>query len=139
MHFSAHQFVKGVRLIAANAHPVSTVNGPGIDTRGFRELLATLSIDDVGVGPAIVDFKLQESSDDGASDPYTDIAGAAFAQKNAAGVFVGRLDLELRERYIRAVMTVAVNAADAAAIGSLLHSRDLPVTQENTAEFSVGT
>ncbi len=139
MHFTADEFVKGDRLIKADAHAAGVVTGVGIDTRGFRELLTTLIIDDVGGGPGTAVLKLQESSDDGVADAYVDIVGGAMALKNAVGVFVGRLDLELRERFIRAVLTVAVNAVDAAATASLLHAANLPVTQVVASEFSVGT
>lgn len=136
MKSTAHEAVKGVRLIKADAHAAATITGAGVDCTGFGELLATISIDDVGAA-GTVNFKLQESSDDGVADAYVDIAGAAIAAKTAAGLFVGRLDLEQRERYIRGILVIGVNAVDACVLGSLIPNKNRPVSQVATKEFSV--
>jgi len=56
------------------------------------------------------DVKLQESSDDGASDAYVDVTGAAITQITAADT-EGKIDIDLsgREKFVRAVVTTAVS------------------------------
>lgn len=136
MQDTAHELFKGVRCVKADAHGVATINGPGIDCQGFEEALFQISIDDVG-GAGTVDFKVQESSDNGVADAFVDVASAAIAQKVAAGYFVGRVKLSKRERHLRGVLTIGANAVDAAVACTLIGFKYPPVTQVVTAEFNV--
>lgn len=138
MHFTADEFVKGERLIVPDAHGIGVTNGIGINKREFRELLAIVDIGTVG-GGGTIDFKLQESDDDGVADPYADIAGAAIAQKTATGTFVGRLDLEFRKLFIRGVLTIGTATVDISVAAALIHANVLPVSQLAASEFSVGS
>ena len=76
--FSAHEFVKGDRLIKADAHAVSTINGVGIDTKDFQEFLATLIIDDVGGGPGTVTYLWGYA--EGTGDPI-EMTPAAYGER----------------------------------------------------------
>lgn len=113
-------------------------NGPGVDCRGYgRANLKVL----VGVVPGdnTVTVKLQQSSDNGAGDAYTDVAGATTAAIAAAGgsaVYNIEVDLSKRERWLRAVATTAgTGPAVPTSAVIILHrpgSANLPPTQDKT-------
>lgn len=91
--------------ISADDYGAVTTNGTGIDTRGYHQALVVLN---VGTVTTSLDVKVQQSSDDGSSDAYADISGAAFTQVTTANdvtVYVARVNLDATERYIRVVGT----------------------------------
>ena len=97
-------FKAAVGIIADDYGPVTT-NGTGVDTLGYHQALVVLN---VGTVTTSLDVKLQESSDNGSSDSFADISGAAFTQVTTANdntVYVARVNLTGTERYIRAVCT----------------------------------
>ena len=86
--------------------------------------------------------KVQESDivdqdfDDIEDAAFADVAGGALV---ASGVYVGRLNLAGRKRYIRVVATL-VGAAETALVSALvtLHqARELPVSQVNALAFNL--
>jgi len=86
----------------------ATETGAGVDVReytGFAEIIIDAGA--VSTGDTL-DVKIQESADDGATDAYTDVAGAAFTQATDAGALIEGIgvDMDARERYIRAVGTL---------------------------------
>ena len=111
MHFTAHEFSRAfIGLIPQNPG-AGTVDGTGIDTTEFREALIALITGTANTGGTL-DVKVQESDDDGSSDPYADVTGAAFTQVTTAndnGVQYGRLNLEDRKKWIRIVAVTATN------------------------------
>ena len=141
MKNTAHQAVKAVRCVKADAHGVGAVNGPDIDGKGFGEALFAISLDDMGAAGTAT-FKVQEADPDPADDTiagtYAGVTSAAFlAVKSAVGYFVGRVNLEARKRFVRGVLTIAANAVDASVGATLFPNKNLPVTQVATAEFNV--
>ena len=97
--------VKAAVGIQADDYGAVTTDGTGIDTQGFHQALIVLN---VGTVTTSLDVKVQESSDDGSSDAYADVSGAAFAQATTANdntVYVARVNLTGTERYIRCVGT----------------------------------
>jgi hypothetical protein len=91
--------------IVAGDHAVGTLNGTGIDTTGYNRALIILNSGTNGAG-GTVDVKVQESSDDGATDAYADISGAAFSQiteSNDNEIYLMDIDLTPVEKYIRTV------------------------------------
>jgi len=86
---------------------------------------------------------VQESDTDVAED-FDDIEDAAFADVAGgapvtSGVYVGRLNLAGRKRYIRVVVTL-VGAEETALVSALvtLHqARELPVSQVNALAFNL--
>lgn len=85
-------------------------NGPGVDCLGFTRAVLIVNVGTV-TGDHNVTVKVQESSDDGSTDTYADVTGAttgAVTTANDAGLakFI-EVDLSRRERYLRAVATVA--------------------------------
>jgi hypothetical protein len=137
MKFSLHQFVKAVMGIVADNHAAGTVNGAAIDRRGFEEALVVVNSGTNGTG-GTVDLKIQESDVSGSG--FADIDGAAFTQITEANdntVYVGRLDLVGRKRYLRVVATVATAACDLGVDVILGAAKELPVSQVNAAAFSI--
>ena len=77
-----------------------TTNGSGIDRLSFGNpdscvLHAKSGAASGGPSTQTYDAKLQESSDDGASDPYADITGAAVTQHTADST-QNKVDVNLR-------------------------------------------
>ena len=128
--------------IIGAAAPGTTVEGPAVDCRGFEEGLVTLQHGAVSDGGTL-SCKVQESDTDAAED-FDDIEAAAFADIAGgalvtSGVYVGRLNLAGRKRYIRVVATL-VGAAETAMVSALvtLHqARELPVSQVNALAFNL--
>jgi len=139
MKRNANSEHKGVRWIKADAHSSpGTVTGVANDCQGMGELLAVLSVDDVGTPAGSITVKFQESATGVTSpDSFDDITGATFGAQVLAGLFVGRIDLEKRKRYIRSVATIATGPVDAACLGTLSPNRTKPVTQTVTTVFDV--
>ena len=138
MKMTADEAIKAVSsLVPANR--TASVNGTGIDCRGFGEALIVLNIGAFTSGD--LDVKIQESSDDGVGDTFADITGAVFTQKgttDANKVFVGRVAVSETERFIRAraVMATTPNA-DFSVDVYLLPDSERPVTQAIASEFQV--
>jgi hypothetical protein len=127
--------------ITGAAAPGTTVEGPAVDCRGFEEGLVTLQHGAVSDGGTL-SCKVQESDivdqdfDDIEDAAFADVAGGALV---ASGVYVGRLNLAGRKRYIRVVATL-VGAAETALVSALvtLHqARELPVSQVNALAFNL--
>jgi len=128
--------------ITGAAAPGTAVEGPAVDCRGFEEGLVTLQHGAVSDGGTL-SCKVQESDivdqdfDDIEDAAFADIAGGALV---TSGVYVGRLNLAGRKRYIRVVATL-VGAAETALVSALvtLHqARELPVSQVNALAFNLG-
>jgi hypothetical protein len=127
--------------ITGAAAPGITVEGPAVDCRGFEEGLVTLQHGAVSDGGTL-SCKVQES--DIVDQDFDDIEDAAFADvaggaQVASGVYVGRINLAGRKRYIRVVATL-VGAAETALVSALvtLHqARELPVSQVNALAFNL--
>jgi len=127
--------------ITGAAAPGTTVEGPAVDCRGFEEGLVTLQHGAVSDGGTL-SCKVQES--DIVDQDFDDIEAAAFADiaggaQVASGVYVGRINLAGRKRYIRVVATL-VGAAETALVSALvtLHqARELPVFQVNALAFNL--
>lgn len=107
-----------------------TTNCTGVDNKDFDSItyLAMLgTIDPTGV----VTLKVQQSSDDGSSDAYADIAGASAVAGAADDNKILAIEIyRPRERWTRAVIVRTV--ADSVIDGALAIQRDpkeIPVTQ----------
>jgi hypothetical protein len=119
-------------------------NGAGVDCRGFEDALVVLNVGahDHTTGDETLDVKLQESSDNGSSDAFADVAGAAFVQIAAQTIdatkgnsYVLNVKLSKRKRYLRAVGTAA-GTTPSTAYGvqiELINPRNSPVTQDAAA------
>jgi hypothetical protein len=114
-------------------------NGPGVDCRGFTRATLLVTVGALA-GDHNVTVKLQQSSDDGGSDAYADVASATTGAIAAAGdeaTYAIEVDLSKRERYLRAVGTVAGTSTPVALTSAVfvLHrstTTNLPPTQDKT-------
>lgn len=99
-------------IIGLFTHPpvarTATGNATAVDTQPLleagaqKEMRAVLDVGTVTGTTPTLDVKLQESDTSGGT--YTDIAGATFAQKTAAGNEV--ISFSARKRWLRAVYTI---------------------------------
>lgn len=86
----------------------TTGNGTGADTQGFiqagksREMRALLNVGTVSGTTPTLDVKIAESDTQGGT--YTDITGATFAQKTAAGNEI--ISFSARKRWLRITYTI---------------------------------
>jgi hypothetical protein len=114
-------------------------NGVGVDCRGYGRATLLVSVGELA-GDHNVTVKLQQSSDDAATDAYTDVTSAttgAIAAAGDAAVYAIEVDLSKRERYLRAVGTVAGTSTPVALTSAvlILHrpgTSNLPPTQDKT-------
>lgn len=131
--------VKSVVSHLPASYSAGAQNGTGVDCRGFDDLKVVLS-NGVFTATGDITLKLQESDDNGVSDAYADITGATMTNMPIASdetVYVANVNLAKRKRYIRAVVTVADDACIFGVIFELGAAKERPVSQVNTAEFSI--
>jgi hypothetical protein len=136
MKGTAHQSQKLFNLHNPVGQTAGTVNGTGIDTRGFEEALIVLA---VGTVPSngTVNAKIQESSDNTTFADITDVAFTEVDADNDALSYVGRINLRGRKRYLRSVVVVA-NQTTPLYVGAILsQAKTEPVSQINTVAFDV--
>jgi len=139
MRNNLDESVKAVVGLASDEYSAATVNGTGLDCRGFTDALVIVN-SGTTVGSGTLNIKVQESSDDDVADSYADVTDATFTEITAANdvtVYVGRVDLSGRERYLRIVGVIAT-AASSFGVTVILGDKSLdPVSQVNDVEFSV--
>lgn len=137
---TANKILKAMKCIEPDAYAAGAVNGPAIDCRQFGQALFILEAGTLGAS-ATLDCKIQGSAD--GSTGWADITGAAFTQKTQAGgdsdkVWQGSVGCAGQERYLRAVMTVAVATSDCGVACVLADPQEAPVTpQETDDDFTV--
>jgi hypothetical protein len=137
MKFSLHEFLKAAVAIKPASYNAGPVNGVAVDRLGFEEALVVVNAGTNGTN-GTVDVKVQES--DASGSGFEDIAGAVFTQITEANdetIYVGRLNLIGRKRYLRLVATVGTAACVFGAEVLLGAARELPAAQVNAAAFSV--
>jgi len=112
---SPHQHV----LVKPSLDPESrtaSAQGLGVDCQGFEEALMIfhLGAHDRTTGDETIEFKVQESSDNGGSDAFADVAGATTGalgnvvpNATSGSVYMIHLNLNKRERYLRAATVAA--------------------------------
>jgi hypothetical protein len=120
----------------------TTVKGAAVDRRGFEEALVDLRHGSVVEGATLA-AKCQEADTEQDAD-FADIPDAAFANVAGgaavtSGIYVGRLNLVGRKRYLRVVATVTGDTKTAeVSCGVTLHqARELPVSQVNALAFDL--
>lgn len=137
MKFQAEQFARVMPLLApATYAAAAAANSTAVDCQGYEEALICLQCGTFSA-TGDVSFIIQESAD---NVTFAAVSGATIAEKALADgeeIFVGRLNLVGRQRYIR----VEYDVDDANVLISLfivlLHPKYAPATQQNTVEFSV--
>jgi len=132
-----HENLAVRETLSGASHAASTVNGAAVDTIGFEDCLVVLIAGTAGAS-ATVDVVIQESSASGSG--FAAITGAAFTQVTTANdltVYVGRISLLGRKRYLRAVATVATAASIASVQFVLTSPHKVPVSQTNALAFNL--
>lgn len=126
--------LKVAKSILPASHSAGTVNGTGVDTKGFHEAQIILNAGANG-SSGTNNVKVQESDD---NSTFSDIVGAAFTEVTEANdnaVYAGRIRMTMsRKRYLRVVAVVAVAACIAGAVIVLGDASNLPAA---TPEFDI--
>lgn len=97
------------RFLSPIAARTATFNSAGLDVRNFIGLAHVIQhVGAVSGTTPTLDGKIQQSSDNGVADAFTDVAGATFAQSTATDQN-RELDLNLEgvEQFIRYTGTIA--------------------------------
>jgi hypothetical protein len=120
----------------------TTIKGAAVDRKGFEEALVDLRHGAVVEGATLA-VKCQEADTEQDTD-FADIPEAAFANvaggaEITSGIYVGRLNLVGRKRFLRVMATVTGDTKTAeVSCGLTLHqARELPVSQLNALAFDV--
>lgn len=140
MKYASSEFIKVCEAINPDAYAAGTTNGEIIDTKGFDEALIVCNCGDMEASATLAITVLEDT--DSAMGSAVAIEDAAMALVDATDdntVLVGRINLrdEARKRYIRVKGVGATDATDYGCVVILMGANVLPVTQENTIEFSV--
>jgi len=93
----------------------ATINGPGIDRRGYEGAVFCLEVGAKGDQTGhTVDCKIQESDD---NSSWSDVSGATFTQITTENTH-GELNLNLqgRKRYVRMVVTITITGGSSPSI-----------------------
>jgi hypothetical protein len=124
-------YTKFSRPIAATAAGTTAINGAGIDMADYEGVVFTCSMGTL-TASQVTSLKAQGSLDNGGSDPYADITGAATAA--AADGDSGRvLVLEVirpAKRWIRCVVNRGTaNAVIDGVVAEMYGAKKVPATQ----------
>lgn len=110
----------------------ATGDGVSIDCLGYER--AEITVVTTTASASTGDAKVQESSDDGSTDTYADVANAAIVQVAASQtrkVSIINVNLSKRERYLRVPVTIA-GTTTMCVIAKLFNPRNAPPTQSTT-------
>lgn len=103
------QYTPGVR------HDTTATNGASVDDTSSSAFGLTAFLHVSGVVGTSVTVKLQESSDNGGTDAWADVAGGAFTAVTPSGLGAQRIQTGLTqtvERYLRVVSSGTFTSAD---------------------------
>lgn len=121
----------------------ASANGRGVNCQGFTRLTAIfhLGAHDRTTGDETVEFKLESSTDDAATDAYAAISGATTGaignvvpNATSGNLYTIEVNLDGKEQYIRGA-TVAAGTTPidlCSAVLILSRARYAPPTQDNT-------
>lgn len=139
MKYTAHEHIKAAMGLLPQSLSAASTDGEIVDTRGYREALV-VALFGTAAASAESDVIVNEGDASDMADEAP-ISGAAFAQVTTANdetIYVGRLDLEGRKRYLRVNNAGdGSNAVVLAVAIILMHPRKLPVVQDETVAFNV--
>lgn len=111
---------------------LATGNGQALDCRGYTR--AKIVVIGTTAAASTLDAAVYESNDNGVTDPYVAVTGAAIATIPASSTRLVRtisLNLDKRRRYLRVAETISgtVNGS----LSAELYNPDyMPVTQDST-------
>jgi hypothetical protein len=140
--FNLIKNAKFARVEDATAAGTSDIETAGVDTTGFESLVFIVPFGTITSG-AVTSIKLQQSSDDGSSDAYSDLEDTAqtVADTKSNTIFLAEIHRP-QKRYVRLVVDRGTQNAVVEGITVILHDgvRYAPITQPATvggSELSV--
>lgn len=130
------EYTKAVSTLKADSYSAASTNGTAVDTKGYRKALVVLNAG-TAAASAEADVSIETSAD---NSTWAALSGASFAQITTANdetVYVGSLDCDLNNRYVRAVNAGdGTNAVALSVTVVLLDPEVGPAAQTNTVAFT---
>lgn len=110
--------LSAVRAVEADAHAAATINGFGNDLAGKRGVFYAVDVGDVGAS-ATIDAYLQDSPDNSA---WTNVNTTTYPNANITQITTDNNEVLMEythhgQRYVRAVLVVAVATSDCGIVG----------------------
>jgi hypothetical protein len=134
MHFNLAQAVEVRRVVNATAAGTTTINGSSVDTQGY-DGVAFIALFGALTATQVTSLKAQQSSDDGSTDSYDDLAGSGsgnLADGDGNKVLVLEV-FKPAKRYVRPViLRGTANAAVDGVIALLFRAEKTPVPTGTT-------
>jgi hypothetical protein len=143
MKETAHEYNKFLTALAPQAITVATVNGPSLSVVGFDEAAFLVDVGALGGTSPSLSFLIQESATGAFGGEQVAVAGATFGAytnvNTPTAVVVGRLNLLLRQPFLRLVATGTGTAPTGSFWGGVVLGlgKILPVVQVNAVAFSI--
>jgi hypothetical protein len=118
---------------SASAAGTSAVTSAAIDLQGYEGVMVLVKFGAI-VSGAVTSIKLQQSSDDGGSDAYSDLEGTSQTVADDDDNLVFAIDCyQPSKRYIKCVVTKATQNSTVESILAIKYGpREKPVTQGAT-------
>jgi hypothetical protein len=143
MKETAHEYAKWLTALAPQAITVATVNGPSLSVVGFDEAAFLVDVGALGGTSPSLSLLIQESATGAFGGEQVAVAGATFGAytnvNTPTQVVVGRLNLLLRQAFLRIVATGTGTAPTGSfAVQAFLGmTKNLPAVQVNAVAFSI--
>jgi len=113
--------VKAIRLSNAAAAATTTITSSALDTKGFDGALFIVTMGAIAA-TSVCSAKLQQSSDDGVADGYSDLLGTSIAIADDDDNQLVLIDItQPRKRYLKLVLARATATAVVDSISALLY------------------
>ena len=130
MYFTENHKIVIASTTTAGAAGTATITSDAVDTAGFSRCCFIVPVGTMVTG-AVTTFKLQQSSDDAATDAYSDVLGTSVAIADDDDNKLKYLDVvRPGKRYLKVVVSRATqNATIGGIIAVLGGPRSLPPTQ----------
>lgn len=126
--------VKTIRVSDSAAAAQTAVTSDAVDMRGFQACQFVVALGDI-TATGTVSAKVQQSSDDGATDAYSDLTGATAAATDADSDGLLVIDVSHPEkRYLKCVLT---RATANSVVDGIIAQQYLPQREPITDDASV--
>ena len=124
---------KAIRLSNAVAAATTTITSSALDTKGFDGALFIVSMGAIAATSAC-SAKLQQSSDDGSADAYSDLLGTSISMADTDDNKLVLIDISKpQKRYLKLVLARATATAVVDSISALLYNpKNEPTTHDST-------
>ena len=135
---NAVKFIRVMNSVAAGTGDTQTSSA--VDTAGFDGCLFAVHLGAI-TATAVTTVKAQQSSDDGATDAYADLAGSAQTPADTDDNKIVLIDIfRPQERYLKALVVRATANVVIDGIDAILYNADVkPTVQDATTVFGLET